>query len=119
MRQGNYDQAETTFQEAPGSIPKFWNARFKPGANPVLQKRLGGGAEALRTAALQWRIDLAKEASQLIQYKILSTYLMEGKGHGGFHLAKLELSPDPPVVDYVKAAVALQHEESKGSERLD
>jgi tetratricopeptide (TPR) repeat protein len=53
--------------------------------------------------------DLAKEASQLIQYKILLTYLMEGKSNMvDSILAKLELSPDTPAVDYVKAAVALQ-----------
>src|SRR5205814_157868 len=53
--------------------------------------------------------DLAKEASQLIQYKILLTYLQEGNGNMvDSMLAKLELSPDTPAVDYVKAAVALQ-----------
>jgi Flp pilus assembly protein TadD len=40
------------------------------------------------------------------------------KQHGRFHLAKLELSPDTPAVDYVKAAVALPAEERIGSEGL-
>src|SRR6266481_2102807 len=40
---------------------------------------------------------------------MLLTYLMEGKGNMvDSILAKLELSPDTPAVDYVKAAVALQ-----------
>src|SRR5205814_3131802 len=58
--------------------------------------------------------DLASEASQLIQYKILLTYLLEGKENMvDSILAKLELSPDTPAVDYVKAAVALQHKNGK------
>ena len=54
------------------------------------------------------------EASQLIQYKILLTYLLEGKENMvDSILAKLELSPDTPAVDYVKAAVALQQKNEK------
>src|SRR5581483_6842788 len=50
--------------------------------------------------------DLAKEASQLIQYKILLTYLLEGKENMVDSIqAKLELSPDTPAVNYVKAAL--------------
>src|SRR5947209_13100512 len=58
--------------------------------------------------------NLAKQGSQLIQYKILLTYLMEGKENMvDSMLAKLELSPDTPAVDYVKAAVALQQKNQK------
>ena len=58
--------------------------------------------------------DLAKEASQLIQYKILLTYLLEGKDNMVDSIqAKLELSPDTPAVNYVKAAVALQQKNQK------
>src|SRR5213079_3454153 len=38
MRQGNYDQAETTFQEAAKIDPKFWNARFNLAQIPFLKK---------------------------------------------------------------------------------
>src|SRR5437764_1975376 len=55
-----------------------------------------------------------KEASQLIQYKILLTYLLEGKEDMVDSIqAKLELSPDTPAVDYVKAAVALKQKNQK------
>ena len=58
--------------------------------------------------------DLASEASQLIQYKILLTYLLEGKDNMvDSILAKLELSRDTPAVDYVKAAVALKQKNQK------
>src|SRR5207248_2772706 len=46
--------------------------------------------------------------------KVLLTYLLEGKENMvDSILAKLELSPDTPAVDYVKAAVALQHKSEK------
>jgi hypothetical protein len=109
MRQGNYDQAEAALTEAARIDPKFWNARFNMAEIPFLKKDWVEARKALRAIALDGQSDLAKEASQLIQYKILLTYLMEGKSNMvDSILAKLELSPDTPAVDYVKAAVALQ-----------
>src|SRR2546429_124358 len=109
MRQGNYDQAETTFQEAAKIDPKFWNARFNLAQIPFLKKDWGEARKRFEQLLASGGSDLAKEASQLIQYKILLTYLQEGNGNMvDSMLAKLELSPDTPAVDYVKAAVALQ-----------
>src|SRR5213080_2751323 len=114
MRQGNYDQAETTFQEAARIDPKFWNARFNLAQIPFLKKDWGEARKRFEQLLSSGESDLAKEASQLIQYKILLTYLMEGKGNMvDSILAKLELSPDTPAVDYVKAAVALQQKNQK------
>jgi Flp pilus assembly protein TadD len=109
MRQGNYDQAETALQEAARIDPKFWNARFNLAEIPFLKKDWAEARKRFEQLLSSGQSDLAKEASQLIQYKILLTYLMEGKGNMvDSILAKLELSPDTPAVDYVKAAVALQ-----------
>jgi Flp pilus assembly protein TadD len=109
MRQGNYDQAETALQEASRIDPKFWNARFNLAEIPFLKKDWADARKRFEQLLSSGGPDLAKEASQLIQYKILLTYLMEGKGNMvDSILAKLELSPDTPAVDYVKAAVALQ-----------
>ena len=109
MRQGNYDQAETALQEAARIDPKFWNARFNLAEIPFLKKDWVEARKRFEQLLSTGGPDLAKEASQLIQYKILLTYLMEGKGNMvDSILAKLELSPDTPAVDYVKAAVALQ-----------
>ena len=109
MRQGNYDQAETALQEAARIDPKFWNARFNLAEIPFLKKDWAEARKRFEQLLSSGGPDLAKEASQLIQYKILLTYLMEGKGNMvDSILAKLELSPDTPAVDYVKAAVALQ-----------
>src|SRR3954463_1241797 len=109
MRQGNYEQAEAALTEAARIDPKFWNARFNMAEIPFLKKDWAEARKRFEQLLSTGQSDLAKEASQLIQYKILLTYLMEGKSNMvDSILAKLELSPDTPAVDYVKAAVALQ-----------
>jgi tetratricopeptide (TPR) repeat protein len=109
MRQGNYDQAEAALQEAARIDPKFWNAGFNLAEIPFLKKDWPEARKRFEQLLSTGGPDLAKDSSQLIQYKILLTYLMEGKGNMvDSILAKLELSPDTPAVDYVKAAVALQ-----------
>jgi len=109
MRQGNYDQAEAALTQASKIDPKFWNARFNLAEIPFLKKDWEEARKRFEQLLSTGQSDLAKEASQLIQYKILLTYLMEGKSNMvDSILAKLELSPDTPAVDYVKAAVALQ-----------
>lgn len=109
MRQGNYDQAEAALTEAARIDPKFWNARFNLAEIPFLKKDWPEARKRFEGLLTTGKTDLAKEASQLIQYKILLTYLMEDKSNMvDSILAKLELSPDTPAVDYVKAAVALQ-----------
>src|SRR5438552_8288187 len=114
MRQGNYDQAEAALQDAARIDPKFWNARFNLAEIPFLRKDWPEARKRFEQLLSSGESDLAKEASQLIQYKILLTYLLEGKGNMvDSILAKLELSPDTPAVDYVKAAVALQQKNQK------
>src|SRR5437868_6348569 len=114
MRQGNYDQAESALQEAARIDPKFWNARFNLAEIPFLRKDWAEARKRFEQLLSSGESDLAKEASQLIQYKILLTYLLEGNGNMvDSILAKLELSPDTPAVNYVKAAVALQQKNEK------
>src|SRR5256885_6900297 len=114
MRQGNYDQAEAALQEAARIDPKFWNARFNLAEIPFLKKDWAEARKRFEQLLSNGESDLAKEASQLIQYKILLTYLLEGNGNMvDSILAKLELSPDTPAVNYVKAAVALQQKNEK------
>src|SRR5437667_3403572 len=114
MRQGNYDKTEAALKEAARIDPKFWNARFNLAEIPFLKKDWAEARKRFEQLLSSGESDLAKEASQLIQYKILLTYLMEGKGNMvDSILAKLELSPDTPAVDYVKAAVALQQKNQK------
>jgi Flp pilus assembly protein TadD len=114
MRQGDFDQAETALQDAFRIDPKFWNARFNLAEIPFLKKDWTEARNRFEQLLSTGESDLAKEASQLIQYKILLTYLLEGKNNMVDSIqAKLELSPDTPAVNYVKAAVALQQRNEK------
>ena len=114
MRQGIYDKAEAALLEANRIDPKFWNARFNLAEIPFLQKNWAEARNRFQKLLSSSQSDLASEATQLIQYKILLTYLLEGKENMvDSILAKLELSSDTPAVDYVKAAVALQHKNEK------
>jgi Flp pilus assembly protein TadD len=114
MRQGNYDQAEAALQDAARIDPKFWNARFNLAEIPFLRKDWPEARNRFEQLLSSGESDLAKEASQLIQYKVLLTYLLEGKENMVDSIqAKLELSPDTPAVNYVKAAVALQQKNQK------
>src|SRR5215813_2414697 len=114
MRQGKYDQAEAALQDSSRIDPKFWNARFNLAEIPFLKKDWSEARNRFEQLLSSGESDLAKEASQLIQYKILLTYLLEGKDNMVDSIqAKLELSPDTPAVDYVKAAVALKQKNQK------
>ena len=114
MRQGAYDKAEAALLEAARIDPKFWNARFNLAEIPFLKKDWAGARTRFQQLLSSSGSDLAKEASQLIQYKILLTYLLQGNENMvDSILAKLELSPDTPAIDYVKAAVALQQKNQK------
>ena len=63
--------------------------------------------------------ELQGEATQLIQYKILLTYLLEGKENMvDSILAKFELTPDTPAVHYSNAAIALQHKKEQEAKDL-
>jgi Flp pilus assembly protein TadD len=113
MRQAQYDSAEAALQKALATDPKFWNARFNLAEIPFLRK---DWAEARKRfeGLLQSGSELQGDAAQLIQYKILLTYLLEGKENMvDSIMAKFELTPDTPAVTYSNAAVAFQHKNEK------
>ena len=119
MRQAEYDPAEVALQKALATDPKFWNARFNLAEIPFLRK---DWAEARKRfdALLQGNAaELQGDAAQLIQYKILLTYLLQGNENMvDSILAKFELSPDTPAANYSNAAIALQHKNEKEAKEL-
>jgi tetratricopeptide (TPR) repeat protein len=114
MREGIYDKAEAALHEALRIDSKFWNARFNLAEIPFLQKNWAEARKRFEELLASNASELQGEASQLIQYKILLTYLLEGKENMvDSLLAKFELSPDTPAVHYANAAIALQKKDAK------
>src|SRR2546428_165026 len=114
MRQGIYDKAEAALNEAVRIDPKFWNARFNLAEIPFLKKDWPEARDRFQKLLSANVSDLEGEAAQLIQYKILLTYLLEGKENMvDSILAKFELSPDTPAVHYANAAIALERKNTK------
>ncbi|MGI8482402.1 MAG: tetratricopeptide repeat protein, partial [Chthoniobacterales bacterium] len=109
MREGNYDQAEQALQKALAADPKFWNARFNLAEIPFLKKNWTEARNRFEALLSGNKAELQGEALQLIQYKILLTYLLEGKENMVDSIrAKLELSSETPAIHYANAAIALQ-----------
>lgn len=119
MRQAQYDQAETALQKALTTDPKFWNARFNLAEIPFLRKDWAEARKRFEGLLQSGTSELQGDAAQLIQYKILLTYLLEGKENMvDSILAKFELTPDTPAVTYSNAAVAFQHKNEKEAKDL-
>jgi tetratricopeptide (TPR) repeat protein len=114
MRQRIYDKAETALFEAVRIDPKFWNARFNLAEIPFLKKDWAEARKRFQQLLSGNASDLQGDAAQLIQYKILLTYLLEGKENMvDSILAKFELSAETPAVHYANAAIALQRNNAK------
>ena len=63
---------------------------------------------------------LQPETSQLIQYKILLTFVLQGKENMvDWILNKFELSKDSPALYYSNAGIAFQHGNQKEAQRVD
>src|SRR4029077_20298665 len=114
MRQGIYDKAEAALHEALRIDPKFWNARFNLAEIPFLQKNWSEARNRFQDLLSNNVSELQGDAAELIQYKILLTYLLEGKENMvDSILAKFELSPGTPAVHYANAAIAFQRNNTK------
>src|SRR5436189_776441 len=111
MRQGIYDKAEAALREALRIDSKFWNARFNLAEIPFLKKDWAEARNRFQELLSSNATELEGEATQLIQYQIFLTYLLEGNDTMvDSILAKFELSPDTPAVHYANAAISLQNQ---------
>jgi Flp pilus assembly protein TadD len=119
MRQAQYDQAEAALQKALATDPKFWNARFNLAEIPFLRKDWAEARKRFEGLLQGGTSELQGDAAQLIQYKILLTYLLEGKENMvDSILAKFELTPDTPAVTYSNAAVAFHRKNEQEAKDL-
>ncbi|MGI9087689.1 MAG: tetratricopeptide repeat protein [Chthoniobacterales bacterium] len=116
MRQKDYPNAETALQKALAADPKFWNARFNLAEIPFLQKNWSEARKRFQELLTGNASELQGEATQLIQYKTLITYLMEGKNDMVEALkGKFELTPETPALQYAVASIALNKKDDKAA----
>ena len=103
-------------QKALAADPKFWNARFNLAEIPFLQKNWAEARKRFQELLTGNASELQGEATQLIQYKILLTYLLEGKENMvEAMINKFELAPETPAVHYANAAIALSKKDEKAA----
>ena len=114
MRQKDYANAEKALGKALAADPKFWNARFNLAEIPFLEKKWPEARKRFQELLSGNASELQGEATQLIQYKVLITHLMEGKDEMvSAMMAKFELNPETPALQYANAAIALHKKNDK------
>ena len=114
MRQGRYDEAEKTLHKALSIEPKFWNASFNLAEIPFLKKDWAEARNRFEALTADEHDGLRPETSQLIDYKILLTFVLQGKENMvDWILNKFEFSKDSPALYYSNAGIAFQHGNQK------
>ena len=114
MRQGKYDRAEAALRKALSIEPKFWNASFNLAEIPFLKKDWPEARNRFEVLIAGDNEGIQPETIQLIQYKILLTFVLQGKENMvDWILNKFEVAKDSPALYYSNAAIALQHKNQK------
>jgi predicted Zn-dependent protease len=120
MRQGKYDRAEVALRKALSLEPKFWNARFNLAEIPFLKKDWPEARNRfVALVADENQREMQAETAQLVQYKILLTFVLQGKENmADWILNKFEEAKDSPAQYFAKAAIAYQHGNGKEANEL-
>lgn len=114
MRQGKFDRAEAALRKAISLDPRFWNASFNLAEIPFLKKDWVQARNRFEGLMAGESDGMQPETSQLIQYKILLTFVRQGKENTvDWMLNKFELAKDSPALYYSNAAIAFQHGNEK------
>lgn len=114
MRQAKYPPAEAAFRKALAIEPKFWNASFNLAEIPFLQKNWTEARNRFEALVAGDSGGLQPETAQLIQYKILLTFVRQGKENTADWISnKFEQAKDSPALYYANAAIAFQHDNKK------
>ena len=109
MRLAEYGKAETALRKAREIDPNFWEARFNLAEVPFLTQDWTEARRRFTALAAEPNDHLDGATTDLIRFKILLTFLLEGKEKMGAPiLAKIKASPEGPAFYYAQAALALQ-----------
>ena len=114
MRESKYDDAEATLRKALLIEPKFWNAAFNLAEIAFLKKDWTEARNRFEALIARENEGMQPEMGQLIQYKILLTFVLQGKENMvDWILNQFELAKATPALSYSKAAIAFQHGNQK------
>ncbi|MBA3961459.1 MAG: tetratricopeptide repeat protein [Chthoniobacterales bacterium] len=114
MRKGDYDKAEAALKQALEIEPKFWNASFNLSEIPFLKKDWAEARNRFEALVAGNSDEMKGETSLLIQYKILLTFVLQGKENMvDWIVNKFEGEKDSPALYYSNAAIALSHKNQK------
>ena len=110
MRLGEYGRAETALRKAREIDPEFWEARFNLAEVPFLRKSWAEARHRFEALAGAKSEQAQGVTGDLIQFKILLTYLLEGKEKKATGiLDQLQTSSVSPAYYCGKAALAFRH----------
>lgn len=114
MRKGEYDKAEKALRKALEIEPKFWNASFNLAEIPFLKKDWTEARNRFEALVAGNSDEMKGETSLLIQYKILLTFILQGRENMvDWIMNKFEGEKDSPALYYSNAALALKHDNQK------
>ncbi len=114
MRKGDYNKAEAALRKALDIEPKFWNASFNLAEIPFLKKDWPEARNRFEALVAGNSDEMKGETSLLIQYKILLTFVLQGREHMvDWIMNKFEGEKDSPALYYSNAALALHRNNQK------
>ena len=112
MRMGEYDLADKALQKAHELDPSLWEARFNLAEVPFLRKNWPEARRRFEALADAKTEQAQGTTGDLIQFKILLTYLLQGKEDKALEIVdRLQTSAASPAYYCGKAAVALRREQ--------
>ncbi len=112
MRIGEYGVAEKALQKARELDPGLWEARFNLAEISFLRKNWAEARHRFEALADAKSEQAQGATGDLIQFKILLTYLLEGKEKKAVEIVdRLQTSSTSPAYYCGKAAIALRHKE--------
>src|SRR3954447_22957636 len=112
MRAGEYDLAEKALQKAHEVDPALWEARFNLAEVPFLRKNWPEARRRFEALADAKTGQAQGTTGDLIQFKILLTYLLQGKENKAVEIVdRLKKSATSPAYYCGKAAVALRRQQ--------
>jgi len=112
MRMGEYDLAEKALQKAHELEPSLWEARFNLAEVPFQRKNWPEARRRFEALADAKSEQAQGTTGDLIQFKILLTYLLEGREKKAVEIVdRLQTSSTSPAYYCGKAAVALRRKQ--------